>query len=192
MSKNIFDIFNESDIESITNLITKLEDSTFDYLKLESEDVKIVIGKNGVLEGEVSQAPIKSANVNGASAAQPQLEDETAKATIDVEQEVAISTNQEESIHEQDDLVVIEAPTYGLYYAQPAPGQPQYVKVGDTVKTGDTVGLLEIMKVFNAITSDIEGEIVQIHVQNMDLVEPGQPLISVKVKSPNFTEQKSA
>ena len=50
MSKNILGVLNENDVETITTLIDKLEDSSFNYLKLENQDVKIVIGKNGVTE----------------------------------------------------------------------------------------------------------------------------------------------
>lgn len=182
MSKDIFDIFNETDIESIATLITKLEESSFDFLKLESDEVKIVIGKNGVSESvEVSPVSVKSTNGTRTSVAQQQLVDETPKCTIAVEQKPA-TTIQKENTQEHAGIEIIQAPTYGLFYAQPAPGEPKYVQVGDNVKVGDTIGLLEIMKVFNAITSNVEGEIIQIHVQDMDLVEPGQPLISVKVK----------
>lgn len=184
MSKNIFEVFDESDIKSVTALITKLEESSFDFLKMESEGVKIVIGKNGMSEVlEVSpvkvEAPAKS---NGAAAANTQLEGTNGKANIASEPEVVNNAGSAEEIQEQDGIVLIKAPTPGLFYAQPEPGAPPYVKVGDKVTEETTVGLLEIMKVFNAITAGVEGEITQIHVENAQLVEPGQPLMSVKVK----------
>lgn len=185
MSKNIFDVFDNGDIESVVTLINKLEESAFDFLKLEGEDFKIIIGKNGMSEGaEVSSAPVKSTNVNVASMAQPQLEAVAAMATVAtvaVEQEVAVSaTNPEGCIQEKDGILIVKSPTYGLFYKQPSPGQPPYVTVGAKVKKGDTLGLLEIMKVYNAITSDVDGEVTAIHVQDMDLIEPGQPLMSIK------------
>lgn len=184
MSKNIFDVFNESDIESITSLIIKLEESSFDFLKLESDDVKIVIGKNGMTEGtEVSPAKVEAPSKgDGGSAAKPQLEDENGKTNSTVEKETISNANQSEDIQEQEGIVFIKAPTAGLFYAQPEPGVPPYVKVGDKVNKGTTVALLEIMKVYNAIAAGVEGEIIKIHVQDTEIVEAEQPLFSVKVK----------
>ena len=87
-----------------------------------------------------------------------------------------------ETVSEQAGIAVIKSPSYGLFYAQPEPGSPPYVKLGDTVKAGDTLGLVEIMKTFTAITSEVDGEIVQIHVKNEQILEPDQPLFSIKVK----------
>ena len=61
MSKNILGIFDSGDIESITTLIDKLEESSFDYLKLEGDGVKIVIGKKGMAEGMEESAPMAEA-----------------------------------------------------------------------------------------------------------------------------------
>jgi acetyl-CoA carboxylase biotin carboxyl carrier protein len=68
-----------------------------------------------------------------------------------------------------------------MYYAQPEPGKPPYVSVGARVKKGDTIGLVEVMKTFNAIPADADGEVVAIHVRDEELLEPGQPLISIRV-----------
>jgi acetyl-CoA carboxylase biotin carboxyl carrier protein len=183
MSKNIFEVFDNGDIESVVTLINTLEESAFDFLKLEGEDFKIIIGKNGMSEGvEVSSASVKSTNVNLASAAQPQSEAVAAMAvaTVAIEQEDVSATNQEGCIQEKDGILIVKSPTHGLFYKQPSPGQPPYVTVGAKVKKGDTLGLLEIMKVFNAITSDVDGEVTAIHVQDMELIEPGRPLMSIK------------
>jgi len=69
-----------------------------------------------------------------------------------------------------------------LFYAQSEPGAPPYVKVGDQVEEKTTVGLIEVMKVYSAIHAGVKGEIVDIHVEDAQLVEYGQPLFSVKVK----------
>lgn len=190
MSKNIFEVFDESDIKSVTALITKLGESSFDFLKLESDGVKIVIGKNGMAEViEVSpakaEAPSKANGGNGANgavAADTQLAEKNGKADTATEPEVVNNASPAKDIQEQDGIVLIKAPTPGLFYAQPEPGAPPYVKVGDKVKEDTIVGLLEIMKVFNGIAAGVEGEITQIHIENAQLVEPGQPLMSVKVK----------
>jgi acetyl-CoA carboxylase biotin carboxyl carrier protein len=77
-------------------------------------------------------------------------------------------------------LHVIKSPFVGTFYASPSPGKPVYVKVGDKVKTGQPLCVLEAMKIMNEIDSDINGEIVEICVDNESLVEFGQPLFKIK------------
>ena len=75
---------------------------------------------------------------------------------------------------------VIKSPFVGTFYAAPGPGKPTYVKVGDKVKTGQALCVLEAMKIMNEIDADINGEIVEICVENESLVEFGQPLFKIK------------
>jgi acetyl-CoA carboxylase biotin carboxyl carrier protein len=77
-------------------------------------------------------------------------------------------------------LHVIKSPFVGTFYASPSPGKPIYVKVGDKVKPGQTLCVLEAMKIMNEIDADIAGEIVEICVENESLVEFGQPLFKLK------------
>ena len=85
------------------------------------------------------------------------------------------------AVIEQEGIVLVKSPNYGLFYAQSEPGAPPYVKIGDTIKAGDTVGLLETMKTFTAISSPADGEVVAIHVKNEEMLEPDQPLVSIKI-----------
>ena len=183
MSKNILGVLNENDVETITTLIDKLEESSFNYLKLENQDLKIVIGKNGVtetVENSVQtsvQTPVKIEQVEPQQdtklEAAPALEVPVQETEV-VEAKPAADTN--------EGIVTINAATTGLFYAQPEPGAAPYVKVGDTVQKDSTVGLIEIMKVYSAIAAGVAGVITEIHVEDSDLVEVGQPLFSVKVK----------
>ncbi len=75
---------------------------------------------------------------------------------------------------------IIKSPFVGTFYASSAPGKPVYVKVGDKVKAGQTLCVLEAMKIMNEIDADIAGEIVEICVDNESLVEFGQPLFKIK------------
>lgn len=77
-------------------------------------------------------------------------------------------------------LHVVKSPFVGTFYASPSPGKPAYSKVGDKVKTGQPLCVLEAMKIMNEIDSDINGEIVEICVDNESLVEYGQPLFKIK------------
>ncbi len=74
---------------------------------------------------------------------------------------------------------VITAPTVGVFYSAASPDSAPYVKVGDTVKSGDVLCIIEAMKLMNEIQSDCEGEIAEIMAANGDVVEYGQPLFRV-------------
>jgi acetyl-CoA carboxylase biotin carboxyl carrier protein len=68
----------------------------------------------------------------------------------------------------------------GTFYAQPSPDKPPFVKVGDRVKKGQTICIIEAMKLMNEIESEHDGEIVKILTKNEDMVEFGQPLFLIK------------
>jgi acetyl-CoA carboxylase biotin carboxyl carrier protein len=73
----------------------------------------------------------------------------------------------------------ITAPMVGTFYRSPAPDEPPFVNVGDRISVGQTVCILEAMKLMNELDSDVSGEIVEILVENGEPVEYGQPLMRV-------------
>lgn len=112
-----------------------------------------------VVKEEAPQAPAKAA-----SAVQEVKQEEKPK------QETANAEN----------LHKITSPMVGTFYAAPSPDAPPYVKVGDKIKADTVVCIIEAMKLFNEIEAEVNGEIVEILVQNGQLVEYGQPLFLVK------------
>ena len=82
---------------------------------------------------------------------------------------------------EKANLTPVEAPMVGVFYRAPSPGDPNFVEIGDHVEAGQVVGLMEAMKVFNDITSEIEGTVVEILATNGQLVETGNPLLLIRV-----------
>ena len=81
---------------------------------------------------------------------------------------------------EEDDTLLITAPIVGTFYSAPAPDAPAYVKVGDHVMRGQTVCILEAMKLMNEIESDYDCQIEAVLVSNEQKVEYGQPLFRVR------------
>lgn len=75
---------------------------------------------------------------------------------------------------------LVTSPFVGTFYTSAAPGKPNFVKVGDRVTKGQTLCILEAMKIMNEIESDISGEIVEICGENESLVEYGQTLFKIK------------
>ena len=77
-------------------------------------------------------------------------------------------------------LLEITSPMVGTFYRSPAPDEPPFVGVGDRIQNGQTVCIIEAMKLMNELEAEIAGEIVEILVENADPVEFGQPLMRVK------------
>ena len=72
---------------------------------------------------------------------------------------------------------IIKSPIVGTFYASPSPDQPPFVQVGDTVKKGDVIMIIESMKLMNEVQSDMDGTVQEILVKNGEAVEYDQPLM---------------
>ena len=78
------------------------------------------------------------------------------------------------------DRKAVVAPLTGIYYAAPSPGSAPYVKVGSEVAVGQVIGLIEAMKLFNEIKSDVAGRVARIPAENGQLIKAKQPIIEVE------------
>lgn len=144
------------DIERIKELIKLVEATDIAGLAVEDGDLKIEIKKQP--DGAVYTAP----TVTAAPAAKPAVAQPTASA---------------DTYH---GLTAIKAPMTGTFYAAGSPDMPPYVSIGDNIKSGQPVCIVEAMKTFNEIESDISGTVEKILVRNQEPVEFGQALILVK------------
>jgi len=97
-----------------------------------------------------------------------------------VDEQAATQTQTVETTNDTSNLLKIKAPIVGTFYRKPAPDKPAFVEVGQKIKKGDTVCIIEAMKLFNEIDSDFDGEIVEILVSDSTPVEFDQPLFLVK------------
>jgi acetyl-CoA carboxylase biotin carboxyl carrier protein len=157
------------DIKEIQNLIKFVAKSGASEVKLEMEDVKITI-RTGSAKTEttiVQAAPM---------AAMPQA----ATAPIAV-QPIVEKTTESAKPTESDDskYITVKSPIIGTFYRKPAPDKANFVEVGSSIKTGDTVCVIEAMKLFNEIESEISGKIVKVLVDDSSPVEFDQPLFLV-------------
>jgi len=80
----------------------------------------------------------------------------------------------------RSDLIHIRSPLVGVFYRGASPDDEPYASVGQLVEVGETIGLVEAMKVFNEITSDVSGRVVEILADNGQLVHAGDPLIALE------------
>ena len=78
---------------------------------------------------------------------------------------------------------LVRAPLAGTFFATPKPGDPAFVNVGQRIREGDLVGLVEAMKVFNEVVADVDGRVARILVRSGDGVLAGQPLLRVDAEA---------
>ena len=84
-----------------------------------------------------------------------------------------------ETVPEEKEGVYVKSPAVGVFYAAPAPGSKPFVSLGDTVHVGDTLCIIEAMKLMNEITCEVEGTVAEICVGNGQVVEYDQPLFRI-------------
>ncbi|NPA46214.1 MAG: acetyl-CoA carboxylase biotin carboxyl carrier protein [Chlorobi bacterium] len=161
------------DLKEIQNLIKLVAKSGVSEVKLETGDFKIVI-KN---TPEIKLAALPQAEVQTVIPA-PAVQ---APAAAPAQQAApAPQASQEESAADESNYITINAPIIGTFYRRPAPDKPPYVEVGDTIKPGDVVCIIEAMKLFNEIESEVAGKIVKVLVEDGTPVEYDQPLFLVE------------
>jgi len=159
------------DLKDIQNLIKFVAKSGASEVKLETEDVKITIKTGGDEKTETQTyvqqipmgAPIAQAPV--APVQQQVLETEAAKPSA--------------SDEENSKYITVKSPIIGTLYRKPAPDKPVFVEVGQTIKEGDVLCVIEAMKLFNEIESELSGKIVKVLVDDSSPVEFDQPLFLV-------------
>lgn len=88
------------------------------------------------------------------------------------------------SLSDEPGVVSVLSPMVGVYYASPTEAQSPYVSVGDTVRKGDVLCIIEAMKLMNEIVSDYDGTIVEICVGNQQVVDYGHPLFRIRKEGP--------
>jgi acetyl-CoA carboxylase biotin carboxyl carrier protein len=154
------------DFKELQNFIKFVTKSGASEVSLETDNFKVTVKTSGaegvsyvtaapaVMAASMPAAP--AATAPAAAAAAPVIEDEFA------------------------DCVAIKSPMIGTFYLKPSPDKPAFKSVGDTVKAGETVCIIEAMKLFNEIESEVTGKIVKIVANDMTPVEYGQTLFLVE------------
>ncbi|GAA4273672.1 acetyl-CoA carboxylase biotin carboxyl carrier protein [Aquimarina gracilis] len=159
------------DLKEIQNLIKFVAKSGASEVKLEMDDVKITIKTASEDSKEttiVQQIPVGSA---------PQA---IAPVPAAAPTPAAPAATQKPATEEDNSkYVTIKSPIIGTLYRKPSPDKPMFVEVGDTIKEGDVLCIIEAMKLFNEIESEVSGKVVKVLVDDASPVEFDQPLFLV-------------
>ena len=139
--------------EEIIKVIEAVKTSDFSEVKIENGEVKLTLLR------EQNKPTITSAETEKSIAPQPPQE-----------------TKKPEEVKDESDLVEVTAPMVGTFYRAPAPDADPFVKTGDMVQKGDTLCIIEAMKLMNEIEAEQSGKIKEILVEDAESVEYGQSL----------------
>ena len=153
----------------VGEILKMIETSSCSEVILELNDMKLVVRKG---EHKLSTSELQSilpdkqqtlSQEKNSKKAPPSITP-SSKTTLDFTEEI------------NNDKEIVRSPMVGTFYSRPSPEAPPFVKVGQTIKKGETVCLVEVMKLFTAVESTVNGQIDSILVQDGALVEFDQPL----------------
>ncbi len=161
------------DIKEIQSLIKFVAKSGASEVKLEMDDLKITIKTGSTTpETTIIQAAAPVATPQQILAPVPVAPGATPAVSQDAPAKDATAD-------EDSKYITIKSPIIGTFYRKPSPDKPSFVEVGTDVKIGDTVCVIEAMKLFNEIESEVSGKIVKVLVDDSSPVEFDQPLFLV-------------
>ncbi len=145
--------------EEIKEIMKQFEESGIHKFELENDDFKLKLEKETIQQGVVQQLqPVQTV------------------APVQVPTDVATPVANETVVNGN----AVTAPLVGTFYSSPAPDKDPYIKVGDKVTKGQTICIIEAMKVMNEITATHDGVVTEILLTDQEMVEFGQPLVVIK------------
>ncbi len=161
------------DNDQLHKLLEAIAESDFQEFKLEGEDFRLEVRRN-IPSSPLPAAPGYTTGIVDI----PQVP--TQVKPVEVASSSTPSSPPPAGAGSRADLVEITAPMVGTFYRAPAPGDPSFVELGNRIGVGQTVCILEAMKLMNELESEVSGEVVEILVENGTPVEFGQILMRVK------------
>ena len=156
------------DIKQIQELVKLINKTNIGEITIEEEGVKITVKQK--------KDPVQhiiAGNSSGQVYATQPVQQNTAPVTVSASKKLADESK-------TDTLVTIKSPMIGTFYRQAGPGKPIFISVGEDVIPGKVVCIIEAMKLFNEIESEIKGKIVKVLVEDASPVEYDQPLFLVE------------
>lgn len=156
------------DLKDIRDLILTIDKTSIEKVEIEKDDIKINIYKN---TGKINSRADSSAD-------DIYLYEDKDRYDRDAEQAQEIQTDK--AVENEKDFFIEKSPIVGVYYSASNPDAEAFVKVGQRVKKGDILCIVEAMKIMNEIEAEVDGEIVEIYAQDEDIIQYGQALLKIR------------
>lgn len=154
------------DIKQIQELVKLINKSNIGELSIEQKDFKITIKQKKEAAPVYASAPLAQ-----------QLLPQSSSLLPAGPQGTALSEDQKkEAAPKPDNTVTVKSPMIGTFYRQAGPGKPVFASVGDSIEKGQVVCIIEAMKLFNEIESEVSGKIIKVLVEDASPVEFDEPL----------------
>lgn len=155
------------DFKGIENLIKAMSESNLSSMDIEYNGIAIKMKKenNKIYKQEI---------ISG------EYEKENRDNTVEEKKLDLLNNEEKTDISMGDNFIEIVSPIVGTFYESPGIDKKPYVKVGDKVKKGDIVCIVEAMKVMNEIEAEVDGEIVEVLIENEQMVQYGEALFKIK------------
>ncbi|MDU2489090.1 MAG: acetyl-CoA carboxylase biotin carboxyl carrier protein [Clostridium celatum] len=155
------------DYNQIKELIKEIDSSSLRVFELENSDIKLKLSKN-------EENSLYKENIINTTSSE--------SSTVFTKE---IKTSTEETLAQTEELIeenlnIVKSPLVGTYYSSSTPGGSPYVEVGSKVKKGDVLCIVEAMKIMNEITSEVDGEIVEVLRTDEEIVEFGMELFKIR------------
>ncbi len=160
------------DYDEINRLVSFLEQKNLSHFELEVEGFKIKISRNssGPAAPRTAAPPVQLNGVQTAAAPAQEKRENSEPSSAQI-------------VPGADNFHDVTSPMVGTFYRTPDPASAPFVEIGDEVKKGQTLCIIEAMKLMNEIESDVDGIVEEIYAENAKPVEYGQKLFSIKVRS---------
>lgn len=166
------------ELKEIQKLIKFVAKSGANEVKLEMDDVKITIKTESDKEKETVVQQVPTMGMQQPMAA-PQMQAQQPQAPAPSGNSQTEDKTEEKDGEDESNYVTVKSPIIGTFYRKPDPDKPVFAEVGDSVKEGDVLCVVEAMKLFNEIESEVTGKIVKVLVDDASPVEFDQPLFLV-------------
>lgn len=175
--------------DDIGRVLDALDRSSWDQAEIVVDDVRIAVGRNNLPApgAEPSAAPAAAATpapsvAPTAVAERPAAPAAPAAPTASAAPATPAPATAEPQPRDESSAEdhVVTAPSVGVFWRSPSPGAPPFVEVGGTVAVGDTIGIVEVMKLMNNIVADVAGTVTAVFPANADHVEFGTPLVAIR------------
>ncbi len=169
-------------LEEIQSLIKFVSKSGAEEVELETKDIKITIKTPSKKKGRTDDQPQQIVHQMPVMPQQPMqqpMQQPTPQGQPQAPaQEQQNKSNKEESADDSK-YITVKSPMIGTFYRRPSPDKDVFIEVGDSIKEGDVTCIIEAMKLFNEIESEVSGKIVKILAEDSSPVEYDQPLFLV-------------
>lgn len=161
------------DFEQIKELIKLVDESQLAFFEIDTQNEHIKMDKS-------TTRGITAASENVIAAAPAVKAVQSTAAETIIKEAASNSTQSKNEEKDEEGITVITSPMVGTYYSKPSPDSDSFVNVGDAVKKGKIICIIEAMKLMNEIESEYDGTITECLVSDGDMVEYGQPLFKIK------------